>query len=135
MTSWDTFGFFEACLSRFRGALLRARQIASVSGVTVHDAIAVDGFAGYQPANAWAEEHASFIRDRVAGELSLEALEWFEDSAEAVSIFCCFVLGALLGKAASREIDAAGFLLGDAHLSAFVLDNSERVHARFEGSD
>jgi hypothetical protein len=124
---WDTFGFFDDCLSHFHDVLLQAGCEVAKSNAPIHTAIAAKGFARFQSAAAWTDEHTSFIRERIEGELSPESLEWFEEDAEAISLFSCFVLGGLSGKLAKGEIDAAGFVLGDAHLSAFVLDNSEQI--------
>ena len=46
-------------------------------------------------------------------------------------MFVCLALGALLGKHAAGDIDDLGFMLGDAHLPAFLALRIPQIHERF----
>jgi len=74
---WDTFGLFESLLQNFEAHLEQARHIRSSRPPgTAQTHIAISGFLNFSPPEAWGGEEHQFITARVAGELSLEALEW-----------------------------------------------------------
>lgn len=85
----------------------------------------------YQPLSAWDQNDDAFMLHRLKGELSLASLEWFEENAEAVSIFSCLVLGTMVALLKAGHIDQTGFLLGDAHLAAFNAESADVIYARF----
>lgn len=129
---WDTFGLFEGLLSRFGEHLERARSVQALPFLdTPQTRIAFCGFSLFSLEETWGVEENTLIVERVAGELSLEELEWYEESAPAIQIFSCLVLGAMLGKFAAGTLDERGFLLGDAHLAGFLTLRNEEVYERF----
>ena len=132
---WNTFGLFEDLLRKFVPLLGKARQVRSSkpTGTEVVHA-AVVGFLLFSPVEDWGREHYEFITERLDGELALDALDWYEESAPAVQRFSCLALGALLGKYAAGEIDDLGFTLGDAHLPAFIALHAVEIHSRFQNA-
>lgn len=129
--NWDTFGCFEALLQDFEALLRDARNLRVVGTDSFAVKMAVIGFCRFSPRSEWRLAHYEIINTRLQGELSLQELQWYEESAEAISVFACLALGALLGKFQSKEIDDSGFLLGDAHLAGFLALNNAEIYARF----
>ena len=132
MNDWDTFGLFETLLQNFETHLTQAQGIRSSrppGNEQTH--LAVSGFLLFQPPEEWGGDEYDFITARLEGELSLEAMEWYEDFAPAVQMFACLALGAMLGKWAAGSIDEVGFMLGDAHLAGFISLNTEAIHVRY----
>ena len=129
---WDTFGLFQALLDDFEKLLSSARNLRTTEP---EDSLAVKaavvGFGQFSPLSEWGQQHYQIIAKRLQDELSLEELSWYEECAEAVSVFACLALGALLGKFQAGEIDDAGFMLGDAHLPAFLSLHNEAICARY----
>jgi len=58
-------------------------------------------------------------------------MDWYGEAADAVSAFACYSLGALMGKQAASQVDAGGWMLGDAHLPAFLALENERISAEY----
>jgi hypothetical protein len=135
LVDWDTFGLFESLLERFEELAGRARDVRS-SGPpgTEQTHAAATGFLLFSPVEDWGREQHDFITRRLEGELSLPALDWYEEGAPAIQMFACLALGALLGKYAAGEIDERDFLLGDAHLASFLLEQDQAICARYDQS-
>jgi len=131
---WDTFGLFEALLADFATALGEADGLAEGQEQPEGPRLAMVGFQRYRPLGEWDDEARNWLDRRLQGELSAEELSWYEAFAPAVGAFSCFALGALLGKFRANEIDDAGFLLGDAHLPAFVMMRMEDMAAAYEAA-
>lgn len=129
--TWDTFGCFEALLNDFEKLLNGARNLRTAQEESLAIKAAVIGFGQFYPLSEWRGVHFEIIQKRLQGELSTEELSWYEECAEAISVFSCLVLGALLGKLESGEIDDVGFLLGDGHLAGFLLMENEVICARY----
>jgi len=132
MTPFDTFGLFQILLDNFQKLLDDARSLrhAESDGSLAVNA-AIVGFGQFSPLSEWSQAHYDFIAKRLQGELSLAELTWYEECAEAISVFASLLIGALLGKIQSGEIDDTGFMLGDAHVPAFLLLNNETICASF----
>lgn len=92
---------------------------------------AVVGFGQFSELSEWRLCHLDAIESRLQGELSTEELSWYEEGADAIAVFACLALGALLGKVQSCEINEAGFLLGDLHLPAFLSLHNEAIYIRY----
>jgi alpha/beta superfamily hydrolase len=82
----------------------------------------------------WTEDDTALLRRISEADLSACALDWYEEAAEAVQAFCCFVFGSLMGMRDAGTTDEADFRLVWAHLAAFTLDRSEAIHAVYTGS-
>jgi hypothetical protein len=124
--NWDTFGLFQILLDEFPQSLQEAGALQSENledGYSIK--LSMIGFSHYRPVEDWQYEQYQAIRSRLDGDLV--ELGWFEDGAEAIRLFSCFCLGAMLGKLAAGEIDDVGFLLGDAHLAGFNVLNDEKI--------
>ena len=130
--SWDTFGLFQVLLDEFGNLLSNSREL-SVAGseTSLAEKAAIVGFVQFSPIVQWNQKHSELIGDWLKGELSLERLSWYEEDAQAIAVFSCFAIGALLGKLQSGEIDNAGFLLGNAHLPGFISLHDETIGARY----
>lgn len=122
---WDTWGLFQTLLDEFLRSLQQAEVLHSDNPEDTFEVrVAITGFQRFMPLEEWRHEHYRFIREHLDGDLS--RLQWFEECAEAVRLFSCLCLGAMLGKHASAEIDDAGLLLGDMHLAGFnTMQDSE----------
>ena len=126
MKEWDTWGLFQMLLDDFLRLLQQAESLHSDNTEdTLAVRTAIVGFQRFRPLEEWGYEQFQIIRGRLDGDLS--SLEWFEDGAEAIRLFSCLCLGAMLGKYAHGEIDDAGFLLGDAHLAGFNVTQDEAI--------
>lgn len=129
---WDTFALFERLLDDFDQFLKRTQQHRPADHPNTDLLHAAStGFLRFRPPIDWGPGYHEFIIRRLEGGLSLYALEWYEECAPAIQMFACLALGALLGKYAAEEIDDAGFLLGDAHLAAFLVEQSEAICTRY----
>ena len=118
MTNWDTFGLFNRMRDGFAGFLQDAAILSSDNSEDVYPVkVAIVGFIQFSPLSEWGHDQFLVIRGRLDGDLL--DLSWFEEDAEAIRVFSCLCLGALLGKYAASEIDDAGFMLGDAHLAGY----------------
>jgi hypothetical protein len=128
----NTFGLFQELLDDFENELGKAQNLrASQAQSSLAVKAAIIGFARFSCLSEWSEQHFELISNRLQGELSLEELSWYEECAEAISVFACLSLGALLGKFQNGEIDDAGFTLADAHLAAFLLQHNENICAHY----
>jgi hypothetical protein len=127
---WDTFGFFERLLARYDDLVSGYNSATASESREV--AAARAGFSLFQPLSSWNEELEQIVVHKLDGELSLEALDWFEEAAPAIRIFSILAVGALLAKWAAGEIDDRGFLLGDAHLPAFTLENNQAIMSHIQ---
>ncbi len=126
MISWDTFSLFESLLDEFPLCLQEAKALQSENLEDVYPIkLSIVGFSRYRPVEDWQYEQYQAIRSRLDGDLA--ELEWFEEDAEAIRLFSCLCLGAMLGKLAAGEIDDVGFMLGDAHLAGFNASEDEAI--------
>ena len=131
MSDWDTWGLFQTLLDGFTHHLQDAQALHSDNiEDTVEVRAAIIGFLQFRPMEEWDWQHLRFIQERLDGDLS--ELTWFEEGAEAIRLFSCLCLGAMLGKYASAQIDDAGFLLGDAHLAGFNATEDEKICAAWQ---
>jgi hypothetical protein len=123
---------FESLLQNFEAHLAQAQRVRSSRPPGTQQAhVAVSGFLLFQPSEAWGEEQYDIITRYLEGDLSLDALEWYEDSVQAVQMFACLALGALIGMKEAGMIDEAGFLFGNAHLGRFLSLENETIHERY----
>lgn len=129
--NWDTFGCFEALLDNFEKLLDGARNLRTSQEASLSVMAAIIGFGQFCPIPDWSGSHFEFIQTRLRGEISIEELSWYGECAEAMSVFSCLALGALLGKRQADATDDAGFLLGDAHLPAFLSLHDEAIYERY----
>ena len=126
MKDWDAWDLFQMLLDDFLRLLQQAERLHSGNAEDTFEVrTAIVGFQRFRPLEEWGYGQFQVIRGHLDGDLS--KLEWFEDDAEAVRLFSCLCLGAMLGKYASSEIDDAGFLLGDAHLAGFNVEHDEAI--------
>lgn len=126
MINWDAFGLFQSLLDDFLPCLQEAKVLQSENLEDVYPIkLGIVGFSRHRPLEDWNYEQFQAIRSRLDGDLS--GLDWFEDGAEAIRLFSCLCLGAMLGKYAAGEIDDVGFLLGDAHLAGFNVLNDASI--------
>lgn len=129
---WDTFGLFESLLNDFETHLYQAQHgRSSWPTGTEQMRIAICGFMLFCPVEAWSQEESKTIESYESGDFSLDALEWYEESAEAVQHFACLALGAMLGKRAADTLDDQGFLFGYAHLVAFLTLHNEAIFEQY----
>lgn len=129
---WDTFEFFTEVLNKTEN--LGSQSVGPDIGIhenVLEFAMAERGFALYLSSADWSPEHQEFIKERLSNDLSPETLGWYGECAPAVRIFSCLVLGAMLAKYQSGEIDEIDFTLGDAHLAGFIALNNESICLRF----
>src|SRR5687768_2174971 len=128
LARWDTFALFERLLDDFEELHRRAQRVRS-SGPpgTEQTHIAAIGFLLFSPVEDWGRDQYHSITQRLEGDLSLPALDWYEEGAPAIQMFACLALGALLGKYAAGEINDIGFLLGDAHLASFLVEHNQTI--------
>jgi len=123
---WDAWGLFQTLLDDFLRLLQQAERLHSDNiGDTLEVRAAIVGFQRFRPLEEWGHAQFQVIRGRLDGDLS--SLGWFGDDAEAIRLFSCLCLGAMLGRHAHGEIDDAGFLLGDAHLAGFNVTQDEAI--------
>ena len=87
------------------------------------------GFTRYTPPEHWRAEQIKLILARLAGDLSDESLEWYEEAAPQIAAFSCLALGALLGAYSQGAISDEEFLHGDVLLPGFILLNLKRVES------
>lgn len=131
MKEWDTWGLFQILLHDFLRLLQQAERLHSDNiEDTFEVRAAIVGFQRSRPLDEWGFEQFQIIRRHLDGDLS--KLEWFEDGAEAVKLFSCLCLGAMLGKCAHGETDDAGLLLGDPHLAGFNVMHDEAICQRWQ---
>jgi hypothetical protein len=116
---------FEALLTKFNTYKQKARLLEG--GFFVNCAFV--GFTRYAPPEHWGAEQIELILARLAGDLSDENLEWYEEAAPQIAAFSCLALGALLGAYRQGAIGDEEFLRGDVLLPGFVLMNLERVQS------
>ena len=129
MTNWDTFDLFRSLLDEFPKCLNEAALLHSDNQEDTYPVkLAIVGFSRFSPLNEWSFSEYQIIQTRLVGDLANR--EWFEDCAEAVKLFSCLCLGAMLGKYTEGVINDAGFLLGDAHLAGFNILNDEIICSR-----
>jgi len=129
---WDTNKLFQALLEDFETSLNSARYLRTTElENSLALKAAIIGFGQFVPVPEWSRQHLEFIADRLQGEFSLQELAWYGECAEAISVFACLALGALLGKYQSGEIDDFGFTLGDAHLAGFISLHNDKICALF----
>ncbi len=130
---WDTFNLFQTLLDDFPQCMQEAETLQSGNLEDVYPVkLSIVGFSRYRLVEDWQYEQYQAIRSRLDGDLA--GLEWFEEGAEAIRLFSCLCLGALLGKLAAGEIDDAGFMLGDAHLAGFNVLNDEQICERWHST-
>jgi hypothetical protein len=131
---WDTFGLFEALLGDFAAALGEADVLPEGEKQPEGLSLAMVGFCRYRPLGEWHDELGRWLLSRLETDWSADQLSWYGRHGPAVVAFRCLALGALQGKFRAGEIDDAGFLLGDAHLAAFILMRMEDMAAAYEAA-
>lgn len=128
MIAFDPWAEFEHLLRDFGPAWRPSTD--TKSPIPEDDAavqIALAGFSRHADLRQWKPEHAEFIQQRRAAELSDAALAWYEEAAPSVAAFACLVLGSLLGRYVQGQINDADFLHADALLLGFLMQENERI--------
>ena len=127
--NWNTTVLFDDLSRRFPELSRAATDLPSPNpedDLFVRHAIV--GFGQSCSVDHWSLDHHAFISRRLEHDLSLDTLrDIFDDDANAVRLFSCLVLGCLLGKFQVGEIDDSGFMLGDAHLAGYILQDPDRL--------
>ena len=134
MTEWNTFSLFQSLLDEFPERLAEAALLPSDNPEDTYPIkLAIVGFSRFSPLDEWSFSQYQIIQNRLNGDLA--NMKWFEGCAEAVKMFSCLCLGAMLGKYIEGVIDDAGFLLGDAHLAGFNVLNDETICLLWRNSE
>lgn len=127
MNTEHPFSLFKELLAKFPTLLRASGSAANADTAPDVLVLARNGFAQYAPLDNWEHFHEVFIRERLESDLSAESLDWYDECAEAVRLYSCLIMGALLGKYSIREINDTEFALADAHLPAFIADSNEQI--------
>jgi len=135
MATWNTREFFDKCLSDF----------SEFPPINVHIAedgsganeryllfmLAQIGFSKYTDRKNWSREAEEYIARFVDSDLTPGSMTRFEETADAVAAFACFVYGALAGKYTAGELDHSQFELGVLHLPGFYFGHMEEIHKAY----
>ena len=126
---WNTTALFDDLARRFPEL---SRAATGLSSPNPEDDLfvrhAIVGFGQSCSVDLWSRDQHLFISRRLEHGLSIDSLQdFFADDAIAVRLFSCLALGSLLGKLQAGDLDDSGFMLGDAHLPGYILQDPDRL--------
>jgi hypothetical protein len=75
----------------------------------------------------WDANCESIVNEKINGEFSLEALNWFEECAEAIGIFALYVYGYYLERFLTGKIDKQALLNFEVLLPAFLFERNQEI--------
>ena len=121
MIPMDTNINYEYILQRTRD-MLRTMNETSDSRDQKCINFAKIGFQLYGGDSIWGAYEDLVLNARLQGDLSIEVMDWHEESSDLVSFFFATCVGASLGLYAQKQIDNVGFLKGDFAMTNFIME-------------